>query len=43
MSQYGANGMAEQGKDYKSIVKYYYRGVEIQSSNNLLHTLTARK
>ncbi|GER69464.1 stage II sporulation protein D [Weizmannia acidilactici] len=29
MSQYGANGMAKEGKDYKAIVTYYYKGVEI--------------
>ncbi|MDV2887480.1 SpoIID/LytB domain-containing protein, partial [Alkalihalophilus pseudofirmus] len=29
MSQYGANGMAEQGKNYKDIVKHYYTGVQI--------------
>lgn len=29
MSQYGANGMAKEGKNYKEIVKYYYKGVDI--------------
>ncbi|MGN7300259.1 stage II sporulation protein D [Ferdinandcohnia sp. SAFN-114] len=29
MSQYGANGMAKEGKNYKEIVKHYYQGVEI--------------
>ncbi|MCK6259182.1 stage II sporulation protein D [Fictibacillus sp. KIGAM418] len=29
MSQYGANGMAKAGKNYKQIVKYYYKGVAI--------------
>lgn len=29
MSQYGANGMAMEGKTYKEIVKYYYKGVDI--------------
>lgn len=29
MSQYGANGMAEQGYNYKEILKHYYTGVEI--------------
>lgn len=29
MSQYGANGMALEGYDYESILKYYYQGVEI--------------
>ena len=29
MSQYGANGMAQEGKEYSEIVQYYYQGVEI--------------
>lgn len=29
MSQYGANAMAEQGKDYKSILEHYYTGVTV--------------
>ena len=29
MSQYGANGMAREGKNYQDIVKYYYKGVAI--------------
>ncbi|MDN4071619.1 stage II sporulation protein D [Fictibacillus terranigra] len=29
MSQYGANGMAKDGKNYKQIVKYYFKGVSI--------------
>ena len=43
MSQYGANGMAQEGKNYEEIVKYYYKGVAIQSSNKWLNTLTAKK
>lgn len=43
MSQYGANGMAQEGKNYEDIVKYYYKGVAIQSSNKWLNTLTAKK
>lgn len=30
MSQYGANGMALEGKTYKEIIKHYYKGVEIR-------------
>lgn len=30
MSQYGANGMAKEGKTYKEILKYYYNNVEIE-------------
>ncbi|MDD2217521.1 MAG: stage II sporulation protein D [Eubacteriales bacterium] len=29
MSQYGANGMAEAGHNYKQILKHYYTGVEV--------------
>jgi stage II sporulation protein D len=43
MSQYGANGMAEEGSDYKEIVKHYYQGVEITSSESMLATITAQK
>lgn len=35
MSQYGANGMAEKGKNYEEIVTYYYKGVEISELDNL--------
>ncbi|MFN7250353.1 MAG: stage II sporulation protein D [Anaerobacillus sp.] len=30
MSQYGANSMAKDGKNYKEILEYYYRGIEIE-------------
>lgn len=30
MSQYGANGMAKAGKNFKEILKHYYTGVEIE-------------
>ena len=30
MSQYGAEGMAQKGYDYQSILKYYYTGIEIK-------------
>lgn len=29
MSQYGAQGMAEQGYGYKEILKYYYHGIDL--------------
>ena len=29
MSQYGANGMAEEGYDYRSILSHYYSGTEV--------------
>ena len=31
MCQYGADGLAKQGKDFQQILRYYYQGVEIQS------------
>lgn len=43
MSQYGANGMAAEGKSYKDIVLHYYKGVKITSAENMLATVTARK
>lgn len=36
MSQYGANGMAAEGKTYQEIVKHYFQGVEIASSEPTL-------
>ncbi|KUP05125.1 stage II sporulation protein D [Bacillus coahuilensis m2-6] len=39
MSQYGANGMAKEGKSYKEIILHYYQGVEIVSSENILTAL----
>ncbi|MBG9547408.1 stage II sporulation protein D [Bacillus firmus] len=43
MSQYGANGMAVEGKSYKEIVAHYYKGVEIAASDQLLTKVTAKK
>jgi stage II sporulation protein D len=43
MSQYGANGMAAEGKNYKQIVKYYYKGVQITSAESMLSTITASR
>lgn len=34
MSQYGANFMAQEGKTYTDIIKYYYAGVEISHAKN---------
>ena len=36
MSQYGANGMAKEGKTYEEIIQYYYQGVEIQDLSQFL-------
>jgi stage II sporulation protein D len=30
MSQYGADGMAKEGHDYKEILNYFYKGVQIE-------------
>jgi stage II sporulation protein D len=43
MSQYGANFMAQEGKTYDQIVKYYYRGVDISSAIAFLNRLTVKK
>jgi stage II sporulation protein D len=43
MSQYGANFMAQEGKTYDQIVKYYYRGVDISSATAFLNKLTVKK
>lgn len=43
MSQYGANGMAQEGKPYSEIVQYYYQGVEIASAEPFITTITAKK
>ena len=34
MSQYGALGMAQEGYNYKDILKYYYSGTEIKKMKN---------
>ncbi len=35
MSQWGANGMAKQGKTAEDILKYYYRGVRIEKASKI--------
>ena len=42
MSQYGANGMAEEGKGYKDILTYYYQDVEIETITEAVPTLVAK-
>lgn len=34
MSQYGAEGMAEEGYSYEDILKYYYTGIDIKKNLN---------
>lgn len=36
MSQWGANGMAKEGRTADDIVKYFYTGIEIDRASNLL-------
>jgi stage II sporulation protein D len=43
MSQYGANGMAKEGKTYEEIVKHFYKGVEITSTDSYETKMTAKK
>lgn len=43
MSQYGANGMAKEGKGYTDIVAYYYKGIEIKTLNDYEGKLMAKK
>ncbi|BCB05917.1 stage II sporulation protein D [Bacillus sp. KH172YL63] len=43
MSQYGANGMAKDGKDYQEIVTHYYKDVKITESSKLLQKVTAQR
>ncbi|WP_044749376.1 stage II sporulation protein D [Bacillus alveayuensis] len=43
LSQYGANGMAKEGKTYEQIVKHYYQGVNISSATAFLNKLTVKK
>ncbi|MFX3627782.1 MAG: stage II sporulation protein D, partial [Ectobacillus sp.] len=43
MSQYGANGMAKEGKSYKDILAHYYKGVEVSGLNEYEGKLMAKK
>lgn len=43
MSQYGANGMAKEGKTYQEIVQHYYNGVQIETTTNQFAKVTAQK
>lgn len=45
MSQYGANGMAEEGKTYEEILAYYYHGINITeiSEEETPHLLAINK
>ena len=38
MSQYTANRMAKEGKDYKEILDYFFSGTEIKEVTEILKT-----
>lgn len=42
MSQYGANGMAKEGKTYKEIVKHYYKDTKVSTITDTAPTLVAK-
>ncbi|QGH36331.1 stage II sporulation protein D [Gracilibacillus salitolerans] len=43
MSQYGANGMAQDGKTYQEIIEHYYQGVQVSTLEQATPTLLAKK
>ncbi|MGP4059149.1 stage II sporulation protein D [Halobacillus sp. H74] len=43
MSQYGANGMAKTGKDYKEIIHHYYQDIEISPLSTQTASLNGEK
>ncbi|MGN8646391.1 stage II sporulation protein D [Gracilibacillus sp. HCP3S3_G5_1] len=43
MSQYGANGMAQEGKDYQDIIEHYYQGAQVSTLEQTTPTLLAKK
>lgn len=43
MSQYGANGMAKEGKTYEEIIKHYYQGVNISAADTYIEQYLANK
>lgn len=42
MSQYGADGMAKEGRDYEEIVHHYYQGITIEQVDPYVQELTAK-
>ncbi|TSB44739.1 stage II sporulation protein D [Alkalicoccobacillus porphyridii] len=42
MSQYGANGMAKEGKTYDAIVQHYYQGIELDAIDHFAEIVTAK-
>ncbi len=43
MSQYGANGMAAEGKTHEQIISHYYQGVQITSADTYITKFTAKQ
>lgn len=43
MSQYGANGLAKEGKNYKDIINYYYQDVTISSVEPFINKMYVKK
>ncbi|WP_273130833.1 stage II sporulation protein D [Bacillus weihaiensis] len=43
MSQYGANGMAKEGKTYKDIIHYYYKDIDISKVDPYIDTLVVKE
>ncbi|MBM7095610.1 stage II sporulation protein D [Bacillus sp. H-16] len=43
MSQFGADGMAKEGKTYQDIIHHYYKDVQITEADNILGSFTAKK
>ncbi len=43
MSQYGANGMALEGKSYTQIISHYYKDVQIASADQYINKVTAKQ
>ena len=42
MSQYGANGMAKEGRTYQDIVQHYYQGVSVAAVDSFIGQLVAK-
>lgn len=42
MSQYGANGMAKEGKTYDAIVQHYYQGIALEPIDQFAEVVTAK-
>lgn len=43
MSQYGANGMAREGKNYREIIQHYYQNIDIDHVNSFVDKIYATK